>query len=130
MGWLWQACFHWIWASLKLLLDVRSRWGTGCSDDVLHLVSALSCHMFLLSFEYIRYPPPLQPTSTPTRSWAGERKPLRSAPWKRDTSMEFSCTSEHSDWSSFQRETIKYVTPMMQLAITFTLSRLITINNI
>ncbi len=89
-------------------------------DDVLHLVSALSCHMFLLSFEYIRYPPPLQPTSTPTRSWAGERKPLRSAPWKRDTSMEFSCTSEHSDWSSFRRETIKYVTPMMQLAHAWT----------
>ncbi|XP_052452110.1 TRAF2 and NCK interacting kinase b isoform X6 [Carassius gibelio] len=40
---------------------------------------------------------PSHPTSTPTRSWAGERKPLRSAPWKRDTSTEFSCTSEHSD---------------------------------
>ncbi|XP_073796528.1 TRAF2 and NCK interacting kinase b isoform X15 [Danio rerio] len=40
---------------------------------------------------------PSHPISTPTRSWAGERKPLRSAPWKRDTSTEFSCTSEHSD---------------------------------
>uniref|UniRef100_A0A9J7XRR0 non-specific serine/threonine protein kinase n=1 Tax=Cyprinus carpio carpio TaxID=630221 RepID=A0A9J7XRR0_CYPCA len=40
---------------------------------------------------------PSHPTSTPARSWAGERKPLRSAPWKRDTSTEFSCTSEHSD---------------------------------
>ncbi|CAJ1082704.1 TRAF2 and NCK interacting kinase b isoform X4 [Xyrichtys novacula] len=40
---------------------------------------------------------PSHPTSTPTRSWAGERRPLRSAPWKRDTSMEFSCTSELSD---------------------------------
>ncbi|XP_026863845.2 TRAF2 and NCK interacting kinase b isoform X4 [Electrophorus electricus] len=40
---------------------------------------------------------PSHPTSTPTRSWAGERKPLRSGPWKRDTSTEFSCTSELSD---------------------------------
>ncbi|XP_074549024.1 TRAF2 and NCK interacting kinase b isoform X4 [Halichoeres trimaculatus] len=40
---------------------------------------------------------PSHPTSTPTRSWAGERRPLRSAPWKRDTSTEFSCTSELSD---------------------------------
>ncbi|XP_070960818.1 traf2 and NCK-interacting protein kinase-like isoform X15 [Oncorhynchus clarkii lewisi] len=40
---------------------------------------------------------PSHPTSTPTRSWAGERRPLRSAPWRRDTSTEFSCTSELSD---------------------------------
>ncbi len=82
--------------------------------------SPVTC--FFCLFSYVRYLPPplLQPTSTPTRSWAGERKPLRSAPWKRDTSMEFSCTSEHSDWSSFQRETIKYVTTMMQLAHAWT----------
>ncbi|XP_039473062.1 TRAF2 and NCK interacting kinase b isoform X3 [Oreochromis aureus] len=40
---------------------------------------------------------PSHPTSTPTRSWAGERRPLRSGPWRRDTSTEFSCTSELSD---------------------------------
>ncbi|XP_070842503.1 TRAF2 and NCK interacting kinase b isoform X9 [Chaetodon trifascialis] len=40
---------------------------------------------------------PSHPTSTPTRSWAGERRPSRSAPWRRDTSTEFSCTSELSD---------------------------------
>ncbi|XP_041669782.1 TRAF2 and NCK interacting kinase b isoform X4 [Cheilinus undulatus] len=40
---------------------------------------------------------PSHPTSTPTRSWAGERRPLRSAQWRRDTSTEFSCTSELSD---------------------------------
>uniref|UniRef100_A0A8C4EZU4 non-specific serine/threonine protein kinase n=1 Tax=Dicentrarchus labrax TaxID=13489 RepID=A0A8C4EZU4_DICLA len=40
---------------------------------------------------------PSHPTSTPTRSWVGERRPLRSAPWRRDTSTEFSCTSELSD---------------------------------
>lgn len=40
-------------------------------------------------------PPALlpQPTSAPTRSWAGARKPLRSAQWRRATWTASSCTN-------------------------------------
>lgn len=51
----------------------------------------------------------LQPTSTPIRSWVGERRPSRSAPWRRDTWTGSSCTREPRGWSSWRRGTIRWV---------------------
>lgn len=69
----------------------------------LRVIAVLSHVLCPVSFLFL-----LQPTSTPTRSWDGERKPLRSVPWRRDTSTEFSCTSELSDWSFCLRETTRW----------------------
>lgn len=79
----------------------------------LRVIALLSHVLCPASFLFL-----LQPTSTPTRSWDGERKPSRSVPWRRDTSTEFSCTNELSDWSSCPRETTRWAVPKIYRALT------------
>lgn len=78
----------------------------------LRIISVLSHVLCPVSFLFL-----LQPTSTPTRSWDGERKPLRSVPWRRDTSTEFSCTNELSDWSFCLRETTRWASDRIPLSV-------------
>lgn len=58
-------------------------------------------------------PPPLlpQPTSAPTRSWAGARKPLRSAQWRQATWTASSCTNGPRGSSSCASGTTRWGGP-------------------
>lgn len=108
--WCWVSRASWCFSTRYRFGSVSACWWGGggflqpcvvfLARRVIAVLSHVLCPVSFLSF--------LQPTSTPTRSWDGERKPSRSGPWRRDTSTEFSCTSELSDWSFCPRETTRW----------------------